>query len=114
MFADDIKLYRVVSFYNNDALLQSDLNLLFKWCRNNFIILNIVKCQVIHFSRSRDHIKLYLDKLTLLRLLEYFFNLYSNMFIHINPIKNKALKLLGLIYRNCVDFNDNNAFIYIY
>jgi len=33
---------------------------------------------------------------------------------HILYIKDKALKLLGFIYRNCVDFNDKNTFISIH
>jgi len=52
MFADDIKLYRVVRCYDNTISLQSDLKLLFKWCGNYFITLNLNKCQVLTFYRS--------------------------------------------------------------
>lgn len=34
--------------------------------------------------------------------------------VHILYMKDKALKLLGFIYRNCVDFNDKNTFISIH
>lgn len=41
MFADDIKLDRVVNCSKDAVLLQSDLNLLFNWCKINCITLNI-------------------------------------------------------------------------
>lgn len=33
---------------------------------------------------------------------------------HIRYIKDKALKLLGFIFRSCVDFKDKNTFISVY
>jgi hypothetical protein len=44
MFADDITIYRVINCFNDAALLQSDLNMLFNWCNKHCITLNIQKC----------------------------------------------------------------------
>lgn len=37
MFADDIKLYRVVNCIDDARLLQSDINLLFNWHEYNLL-----------------------------------------------------------------------------
>jgi len=54
MFADDIKLFRIVNSQLDADLLQSELNILYYWCTKNYLSLNINKCQIITFTRSRS------------------------------------------------------------
>jgi hypothetical protein len=123
MFADDIKIYRVVNCLDDTALLQSDLNMLFNWCNKHCITLNIQKCQVMTFSRSRsNHFFNYhingTPLSTIINVIKDLGVLFEPKLIfnaHIRYIyDNKALKLLGFISGSCVDFNNKNAFISIY
>ena len=45
LFADDLKIFRSISSKNDCQLLQSDLNAVSIWCKNNQLTLNIKKCQ---------------------------------------------------------------------
>ncbi|KAL4098530.1 hypothetical protein QTP88_023121 [Uroleucon formosanum] len=53
MFADDIKIFRIVHNQVDANLLQSDLDTLYDWCINNNFMLNISKCQIMTFSRAQ-------------------------------------------------------------
>ena len=52
LFADDLKVFRSISYYNDCLLLQSDLTAVSVSCTNNFLILNIKKCQAMSLSSS--------------------------------------------------------------
>jgi len=53
MFADDLKLFRLVNNQVETNLLQSDLNTFYEWCINYNFTVNISKFQVMTFSRAR-------------------------------------------------------------
>jgi len=53
MFADDIKIFRTVNNQSEADLLQLDLNDLYEFCTYNNFTLNINKCQLMTFSRTR-------------------------------------------------------------
>jgi hypothetical protein len=122
MFADDIKIYRVVNCCNDAALLQFDLKMLFNWCNKHCITLNIQKCQIMTFSRSFSNLffNYHINGTPLPRItdvikdLGVLFEHKLTFNAHIRYIKDKVLKLLGFISRSCVDFNNKNAFISIY
>lgn len=53
MFADDLKLYSTIKDSNSVDLLQVELNSLYEWSLSNFLPLNLDKCHIITFSRSK-------------------------------------------------------------
>lgn len=57
LFADDIKLIleiRVVNGMDNSFMLQHDINSLMRWCENNRLFFNRLKCFI--FSAYRDNV----------------------------------------------------------
>ena len=50
MFADDVKIFKVVSTVNDGELLQSDVLSFFDWCRLWQLNVNVDKCFVVNFS----------------------------------------------------------------
>jgi len=56
LFADDVKLFRVIKGPNDNRILQEDLARVSEWCHGNSMELNVNKCFSISFSRSRSSI----------------------------------------------------------
>jgi hypothetical protein len=54
LFADDIKIFRVIKSLNDYNRLQSDIDSVQGWCTANFMKLNISKTRVISFSRKTN------------------------------------------------------------
>jgi len=122
MFADDIKLFRIVNSQLDADLLQSELNILYDWCTKNYLSLNINKCQIMTFtgSRSTTNYNYSINGLTLLRStgpikdLGILFDPKLKFDYHIYMIINKSHRLLGFISRNCRDFTDKLTIKLIY
>ena len=53
IYANDMKLYRIIHEEKDSTLLQEDLNSFASWCSNNSLILNANKCQKVSFSRKK-------------------------------------------------------------
>uniref|UniRef100_A0A2S2NTF7 RNA-directed DNA polymerase from mobile element jockey n=1 Tax=Schizaphis graminum TaxID=13262 RepID=A0A2S2NTF7_SCHGA len=121
MFADDMKVFRIVDNQNEADLLQLDLNTLYEWCSNNNFTLNTKKCQIMTFrARVISSFDYNLNGEPLLRTMgaikdlgNYF---YPNLKFdcHITNISNRSNKILGFIRRNCADFDDSLALKSIY
>ena len=54
LYADDLKLYRMIKSDRDEHLLQSSLNLLALWSSDNDLRLNINKCFIVSFSRKKE------------------------------------------------------------
>jgi hypothetical protein len=52
-YADDMKLFLPVRGFQDCMKIQSDLNKLSKWCERNSLFLNVDRCKIITFSRTR-------------------------------------------------------------
>ena len=50
LYADDMKLYKIIQSSNDCTALQSDLDRLVEWSSNWKIKLNIAKCKVIRLN----------------------------------------------------------------
>lgn len=117
MFADDIKMFLKVDSPLDVDLLQSELNILYDWCTKNYLSLNIKKCQIMTFSRTRSttNYNYFIDGVTLLRStgpikdLGILFDLKLKVDCHIHIFINKSHQLLGFIDRNHTDFTDKNV-----
>ena len=113
LFADDMKIFANISGELDRDMFQRDLIKFGNWCSTNLLFLNIDKCQLITYSKSRLPV-----------IYDYFLNAYSlkrvNMVkdlgvifssdltfnSHIDAIVNKAYSMLGFIKRNSKDFHD--------
>ena len=56
MFADDIKIYRVIYSISNSLLLQQDLDKLSEWTRKWFLQFSVPNCVVLPLANSRPTI----------------------------------------------------------
>lgn len=53
LYADDLKIFRRIDSVIDADLLQSDLIRLDSWCSTNNLKLNLSKCYVIQFSKTK-------------------------------------------------------------
>lgn len=54
LFADDVKIFKMISSQEDFALLQSNIYSVMDWCTTNNMKLNFSKCAVMTFGRLRD------------------------------------------------------------
>jgi hypothetical protein len=54
MYADDLKLMKVVKCIDDGLSLQLSLDALCDWCNGNMLNLNIKKCEAMSFFRIRS------------------------------------------------------------
>lgn len=117
MYADDVKIFRCINRIEDCFLLQSDLLQLSNWCTHNKLPLNIKKCNVVSYQKSRSttvqmiDFQYVLDLVTIVRLeqisdLGVLFDKSLNFNGHIDRQCSKALSALGLIIRFSKEFND--------
>lgn len=106
LFADDIKIYQEVSSVCHQLLLQKNLDNVAQWCEVNAMHLNVSKCQVMTFGRSRLLIPFVyslrgsmLKRVTVVKDLGVFFTPNLDPGEHILKICAKANRVLGLIAR---------------
>ncbi|CAH2105171.1 unnamed protein product [Euphydryas editha] len=56
MYADDLKIARVINTIHDSIMLQKDLDELFEWCLHNEMYLNPKKCFFVRYGRKRNFI----------------------------------------------------------
>lgn len=112
LFADDLKIFKVIKCYSDVLILQENLNSLFSWCLNNDLNLNISKCIHICFTRNKTRFDfsysindIQLNSTDSEWDLGIIFDTKLDFIKHINEIKTKALKMLGFIFRLSKNFN---------
>lgn len=121
LFADDLKLFRIIENSNDSELLQNYINILYNWCTQNCLPLNISKCKVLTFSKKRSPYlyNYYLNDFELNRVykiknLGIIFDIPLSFNEHYINIQNKASSMLGFINRSCKTFNNPYAFKELY
>ena len=112
LFADDMKLYRVIRTSEDACLLQEDLNCLVSWSTENSLNLNISKCTVITFTRKQNfiHADYVVGSTTLSRSysikdLGVLLDSQITFVQHIDVMVASALKRLGFVLRHGMDFS---------
>jgi hypothetical protein len=110
MYADDSTLYRHIKSFQDEVLLQKDLNNIVLWSVNNGMKLNASKCTFMDVTLSNlRRFGLYKIDDTSLSHADYIkilgvyvaYNLSWN--VHVNYICAKSAKLLGFVSRNLRD-----------
>ena len=121
LFADDLKLFRIIKSPDDAVLLQNEINVLSNWCSKNNLLLNVSKCKVLTFSRKREKYiydyLLYESELTRVYKnsdLGIIFDESLTFNEHYLYIQNKASSMLGFINRSCKSFNNPYALKALY
>ena len=91
-FADDAKLYRLISNPTDIQLLQKDIDSLYEWSSNWLLNFNISKCKVMHVGRC------YFD--------DYFYSIENQQLPNVCQEKD-----LGVLVDNKLRFHQHTAFI---
>ena len=108
LYADDTKLYREISTLEDCSQLQEAFSCADVWSQDNNINFNPSKCKILTFSRRKTPFLFdyYLGSSELKRVndeVDLGITVTSNLSwtTHINKIKVKANRLLGLLRRTC-------------
>jgi hypothetical protein len=105
-FTDDIKLYLWVGSIGDCFHLQSDLGSFINWFKNIGLSLNISKCKILTYTRSRSTII-------------HSYDILGSKYLHANEsvidiLCCKGLTILGLISRLDRNFKLDSSFKLIY
>ena len=121
LYADDLKFFRVIKEPGDCDKLQSDLNKMVLWCKNNHLKLNISKCKVMSFYRIKSHVNnnyhinnINLERTDSCKDLGVIFDRELSFIDHVQYVSNKAMKLLGFMLRSLSEFNNVFALKNIY
>lgn len=116
LFADDMKLFKVINDVHDCIILQENLNNFFKWCSSNKLQLNINKCQVMRFHKIKlpimyNYSLCNVDLISVIEILDLgiIFDQKLCFVSHITSIANRAMKMLGFIVRISKDFKNINT-----
>lgn len=113
LYADDAKIYKLVESQADAELLQNDLISFEKWCADNHMLVNVSKCLVVRYTKKKSPLifNYKLQETTLktceeVKDLGVTFSDNGSFHSHIISTTNKALRILGFIFRNLQFFND--------
>lgn len=113
LYADDLKIFKVMTNVTDYQLLESKLQSLMGWCTHNKLDLNVDKCHVISFSR-RKSVTLHdyhlngtsLQRVNRINDLGVLLDTKLNFTLHFDSITSRANKLLGFIKRRAAEFKN--------
>ena len=112
LFADDVKLFRIITSVDDCLKLQKDLNNILTWCEQNSLFLNTEKCHAISFTKKRNTItynysinSTKVSRVNVISDLGVIFTSHFSFKVHIFSICNKARRMWGFIRRTCGVFN---------
>lgn len=121
LFADDLKIYRIIRSLSDLAELQADLDRLHEWTRTNKLRLNISKCCAMSFSNKLSPTQAVyningsqLDVVDSMKDLGVTFDSKLSFNEHVNTIVKKAYSMLGFVMRTASRFNDLSCMNFLY
>ena len=121
IFADDVKIYKVIKSLVDFSQLQSDLNNFYNWCILNDLSLYVEKCSILSFSRSFSTLifNYELSDNELQRVYNHkdlgvIFDCKLEFKMHVDYIVSRGNSLLGFITRNSKDFKCPYTFKSLY
>lgn len=121
LFADDLKIFRVIKQLSDADELQDDLNSLYDWTVENQLYFNINKCQFMSFTKKKTSINYSytindtnLKKVNEVKDLGVFFCPDLSFGSHIKMISKKAFQNLGFVIRNSFELNNPDVISKLY
>ena len=113
LFADDIKIAKIIKSQQDAELLQQAIDKLKLWCDQNKLHLNLKKCAVLSIFKKRQHMNVNytygdhtFDKVTEHKDLGVLIDRKLLFAKHIDMVTSKATAALGFVKRFCHDIND--------
>lgn len=113
MFADDLKLYRVIRSREDTLFLQNDIDTISNWCIDNKMLLNISKCYHIKFTRKLNPLPAtyYINNIAIsevfsMRDLGVIVDTKLDFREHVDTIAKKGARLAGFVLRQTKFFKD--------
>jgi hypothetical protein len=121
LYADDMKIFRIINSALDCVSLQKDLDRLCLYCAFNELYLNVKKCNVITFSRKPKPIvcnytldNVTLERVSVIRDLGIHLDNKLSFNSHINIITARAYKMLGFVLRISKDFRCGSTMLILY
>ena len=121
VYADDLKLFLVVQTIEDCHRLQSMLNIFVDWCRKNWLVISIAKCEVITFHRIQNPIifdyrinGLELKRVDRVNDLGILLDARLTFHLHHTTIISKATRQLGFISKIARDLKDPHCMKALY
>lgn len=121
LYADDLKLYRVIKSIVDCCALQADIERLSSWCQMNGMQANAAKCKVITLTRSHSPIifdysmnQSPLERVNAIKDLGLILDSKLRFNEHISMTVAKANSMLGFLRRNTAQFDDVYALKVLY
>ena len=121
LYADDVRIAKIVKSRSDVATLQNAINILKNWCDVNCLHLNLDKCAVLTIAKKKN--KLVTDytygdyifkRVTEQRDLGVIIDEKLNFVKHIEMITAKATAALGFVKRCCSDITDTQTLKSLY
>ncbi|XP_062713912.1 uncharacterized protein LOC134290736 [Aedes albopictus] len=121
MYADDLKIYRIISLLVDCAALQQDIDAVAAWCASNGMELNAIKCKLISFSKSQTLLTfdyrangIVLERVNSIKDLGVIMDSKLSFNDHVTSTTAKAFAVLGFVRRNASEFRDAYALKSVY
>lgn len=113
LYADDLKMYRIVDDTSDASTLQVNLDALSDWCDDMLMSLSIPKCKIVSFAHVRSPIVFdykidgqSLERCQVMRDLGILMDTAVNFDAHIDQQIARANRMLGFVKRNAKQFDD--------
>lgn len=121
MFADDLKIFKIITNEHDSTLLQDDINRISEWCEANQLHLNINKCKVMSFHRKKSPITMdyningvNINRASELKDLGVMFVGNMTFTKHMDLIIAKANSMFGFISRWTREIMDQRTLFILY
>lgn len=121
LYADDIKVFKIINCPEDCLALQHDISSFARWCAEQGLIINASKTKVITYSRKTHPFQFSyslnnarLSKVSEVRDLGVLFDSSLSFTPHIRQVVGRALRSLGAVCRFTRDFTSPVPFLKLY
>jgi len=121
LFADDVKIAKIIKSPEDVVIFQQAINRLKDWCDKNALHLNLDKCVVLSICKNneRTNMDFTYGEHTLKRVTEHkdlgvLIDKKLSFAKHIDMVTSKATAALGFVKRFCYDIMDTNTLKSLY
>ena len=121
LFADDAKIFMPINSPLDFGKMQRDIDTIATWGESNGIRLNISKCNIVTFTRTRNPTNYHyllndelVNRENSVRDLGVIMDSKLDFKDHLDTICTNAMRTLGLVKKMTYDFRDCSAIIHLY
>jgi hypothetical protein len=116
IFADYLKIFRIIDIPHDCLLLQNDIHSVSHWCSANYMSINISKKRIMSYSRKPNVLpygyqlcRTAITRNSCVKDLGVFFDTKLYFHNHVDFIFSECIKLLGLIHSITFRFSSLNS-----